>query len=234
MSRRPLNLAARPFLNTRPVRRVTLLLWIAGGLFFAANLALYWQHFTGFEDSRVELADLEARIAAEGERIRRLEAELGELDLEWQNEQVEFLNARIAERTFPWSRLFDHLAEVLPNEVRLFRLSPRVASERRSRGRARGATQVPERMFLGIDGAARSGEALFAFVDAMFAHPSFERPNPTSEATADSGVLAFRLDVTYLREAGAGAAETEGGTGTATAAAAGDEPPTAQDEGGTT
>jgi hypothetical protein len=193
-------MARQPFFNGRPVRRVAMLLWGAGAVLFLGNLMLYWNHLADSQDMRQRLAATEERIRSAQTRAGELEERLAGFDLAWQNEQVSFLNARIAERTFSWSGLFDRLTEVLPRDVRLYNLSPRLvaASAVEPAAGRPGAALAGEEVVLGLRGAARDGEDLLELVDNLFAHGSFEDPNLSSEARQADRLLEFNLSVTYL------------------------------------
>lgn len=195
------NLARRRFANTRPVGRTALALWLVGGVLLAGNVAVYYSYYADSADMRAELAGLERQAARELTTAQSMESALAGLDLEAQNEQVEFLNRKIAERAFSWSLLFDRLAEVLPDDVRLTALRPQgVVSDEDNRGSVRRARQVvveEGRVNLEIVGEAKSGEALLAFVDNLFAHPVFDDPDLSREAL-DGGGINFHLVVEYL------------------------------------
>lgn len=205
-----LNLANQPFVNSRPVRRLVLVLWCLGALLFAADLFFYARHFTSQQTRSDELQVLTEREASERKMLAELEGELAGFDLDWQNRQVDFLNLRIAERVFPWSRLFDRLTEALPRQVRLTRLRPRIQS-------LSGAAGGPEETVrLEIRGEARTEKAILAFVGRLFEHPAFRAPNLASETRrARASVTEFALSVTYLpaRAMPAPAATEEGGDG---------------------
>jgi len=204
---RDLNLSRRPFLNTRPVTRVALLLWLLGALLLLGNVTLFWNYLSGSTEKRDELARMEKQVEKEQESVGRLEARLAGLDLEKQNEQVEFLNRKIAERTFSWSLLFDRLTETLPDNVRLIQLQPGAigGSERpgargtRTRTDGRAAPLASDRVPLIIAGEAKSDEELLRFVDNLFAHTAFDNPNLLEEArTEDNSRILFTLNVIYL------------------------------------
>ena len=139
-----------------------------------------------------------------------MDRELRGLRLGAQNAQVAFLNARIAERTFPWSLLFERIAATLPDGVRLRGLDPvftsaddqapatraprpkaRPRTPRRSR---RGAAE--ELVNLNLVGAAKSDESLYQLVDALFASPSFASPRLHQEST-NGAEVEFTVDVDY-------------------------------------
>ncbi len=196
------NLARQPFANTRPAGRAALFLWLVGALLLAFNVTVYSSYYVDSADMRGELAALERKAARERTTAESMAAALAGLDLEQQNEQVDFLNRKIAERAFSWSMLFDRLAEVLPDEVRLTMLRPQgvVADEEGSRRRRGQAAVIVEegKVALEIEGEAKSGEALLRFVDNLFAHAAFDDPDLAREATESGGAIQFAVRVTYL------------------------------------
>lgn len=191
MSFAGVNLASRPFSNQAPVLRTTIGLSVLVVTLLVVNIALYWSYFSGSgEEARAELVRLDDRIAKSEAELVELDREISGYDLEALRAQVEFLNLRIAERSFGWGRLFEDLGEVLPAQVRLERLSP-------SLGRFRAASGgAPSSVLLTIEGAAKEGEALLNFIDALFEHPRFEDPNPSRESQRQGG-LRFGLTVIY-------------------------------------
>ena len=204
-----LNLARRSFVNTRPVARIAILLWLLSGLLLAANVTLFWGYFSGSTEQRARLNGVQDEIARGKQEIARLDEQVGQLDLASQNELVLFLNGKIAERTFSWSLLFDRVAETLPPAVRLTRLTPvgvvDESSNRRgfrrrrvgSRGGRSGGSPA-EGVVLTIGGEAKNDEALSQFVDNLFEHPAFSEPNLTRETREESGDIVFDLQVGYL------------------------------------
>jgi hypothetical protein len=201
----PLNVARRPFTNTRPVTRISLLLWLLGALLLLGNVSLFWNYLSGSGEKRAELGRLETQAANESQAVSRLEARLAASGLDKQNSQVRFLNRRIAERTFSWSLLFDRLAEVMPDGVRLNRLAPsglvdkegRDVNETAEQAQVR-APQRDNRVTLTISGEAKSDEVIYRFVDNLFAHPAFEDPDISRESVAEDGLVKFEIKVMYL------------------------------------
>lgn len=196
----PLNVARRPFTNTRPVTRISILLWLLGILLLLGNVSLFWNYLSGSGEKRAELGRLETQVTNETQAVSRLDARLAASGLDRQNAQVRFLNRRIAERTFSWSLLFDRLAEVMPNDVRLNRLAPSglVDKEARDLNDAQAQAQRDNRVTLTISGEAKSDEVIYKFVDNLFAHPAFEDPDISRESVADNGLVKFEIKVMYL------------------------------------
>lgn len=193
-----LNLASRPFVNTRPVTRVSILLWILGLLLLLGNISLFWNYRSGSAEKLAELERLEQETQQQNQTVTQLRQRLESLGLEQQNRQVLYLNRKIAERTFSWSLLFDRVAEVLPDDVRITRLAPRPL--RKTTGRPDDELKpLDDRVLLIIHGVSRSDEAVDDFVDRLFAHESFDDPDPTRVARENEGddTVEFDLRVTY-------------------------------------
>jgi Tfp pilus assembly protein PilN len=195
-----LNLARRPFINTRPVTRVSILLWILGLLLLLGNVSLFWSYLSGSAEKRDDLDRLQQDVQRQQQTVTQLEQRLASLDLEQQNRQVRYLNRKIAERTFSWSLLFDRLAEVLPDDVRLTRLAP-AARARTPTGEELGNELEPvdDRVQLTIQGVSRSDEAHYDFVNRLFAHDSFEDPDIPRETREENGdSVVFDVKVIYI------------------------------------
>lgn len=192
-----LNLARDPFINRRPVLRAAALLWLLAGGLLALNGWVYWHHFVGQGRQQEELAALDPKVTEQRRLLDDALTSLKTFDLDWQRQQVAFLNARIAERTFSWSELFDHLSEVLPPNVRIERVTPQLPAGQR--GNARGPQRSPEdEVVLDLSGAAEEDGALLVLVDAFFAHPRFRRPNLEVESRrTDSAEVTFTMSVIY-------------------------------------
>jgi Tfp pilus assembly protein PilN len=194
----PLNLARRQFVNTRPVVRVAAILWLVGLALLAANVSLFLGYLTASQTSRAKLAGLGRDVERERHDVADLQSRIGTLQLEQQNAEVAFLNRQIDERTFSWSLLFDRMAEVLPDQVRLLQMRPQNVVQKDSEAlRSPGREGKPQPLTVTIHGEAKSDEALLRFVDNMFAHPAFSEPNLQSEEREESGLLRFNLVVQY-------------------------------------
>jgi Tfp pilus assembly protein PilN len=196
----PVNLARRPFANTRYIRRLGIALWIVGALLFAADGVLYWRSLFGIESKKEQRVALDRAIAEERERLAAADREIATIDLGRQNVESTYLNVRIAQRTFPWSALFDELAAVLPLRVRLFSLAP-MSPGRRGRGPAQRARQggeaTPQRVYIQLTGVAESDEALLELLQNLFDSPAFEDPALPNELRQPQGIQ-FAMNAFFL------------------------------------
>ncbi len=207
------NLARRPFANIRPLRRLGIVLWIVGAALAVVVGLLYWRSLFGIEGGQEKIAALERSIADERRRLTAAEAALAGMDLRRQNVEASYLEARLRERTFPWSALFEHLARVLPRRVRLVSLAPqaadprpqrrstRAAADRTTRTRRPGSLATTDRVYLQMAGVAADDEALTDLLDRLFASEWFMSPSLPVERRED-GQIGFSLGVTYLPAGG--------------------------------
>lgn len=194
------NLARVPFVNERPVRRLAITLWVLFAI--VAGLGV-WQSRASRQQTATRLAELvrlNSEIVSARERAAKLDGELRSANLRAQNERTEFLNRRLAERSFSWSSLLESLTAVMPRGVRLLRLSPDGFTSERRRGGAEPQPAAATRVAMRISGEAEETEALLEFVDRLFQHPAFERPNLARESEKKDLRIQFDLAVAYLPE----------------------------------
>ena len=204
-----LNLAQRPFVNRRPVRRVGYLLWIAGLLLAVLNGFLYWDYLSGQGVTETGLQEVIGQLDEESRLLESARARLAGLETEELNRKVEFVNLRIQQRTFSWSRLFDVFATTLPDDVRLSTLTPKF-EDARGRSRSRTSDLRSDAVQLEIRGQAKSSEALLEFLDRLFAHAAFDDPDLHREqARRDQEIIEFSISTNYRPDV-VGSASSEG------------------------
>jgi Tfp pilus assembly protein PilN len=192
-----LNLAARPSRNRQPVVRIAALLAATALAVGAVDLYLFARYRAASRSTQLELDDVRARSLREIEGARRLEEELRRTDVEALNVRVDYLNRRIAERTFPWGRLFDGLAAVLPRGVRLSEISRLSIGEPVSGGaRSRRSRASTDDFALRLQGVAETEEDLLRFVDALFQSKAFDDVDLQRESQEPQGIR-FDIGVTY-------------------------------------
>jgi Tfp pilus assembly protein PilN len=196
---RELNLAHRPFVNLKPIRRAGLLLLSVALGMLVLNAMLYWEHFTGEGRTRSRSQELTKRIEAEEAEVERLRRQIATLDIEGLNRRTRFVNLEIDRRRFGWSRLFDQLAQVQPGTVRLLSMTPRFVDDKRSR---RGRRVAPDEVTVELQGVAKSGEAILEFIDGLFLHAAFRDPDLSRESLREDGMSRFSLSVAYIPGAG--------------------------------
>ena len=103
-------------------------------------------------------------------------------------------------RYISWSHLFDRLEEVLPANVELRRVSPKILQGRR-RDERLSEQGIKDPVAIDMSGYAQTGEELLQLVDNLFDHVSFTLPDLLGENQRDDGRLEFSLNVLYLPSA---------------------------------
>jgi hypothetical protein len=199
----PLNLSRRPFLNSRPVVRVSLLLLLLGLALLLWNFVQFQRYLSESADKRAQIEQGEREVTRQQQANAELQKRLGELDLTQMNERVEFLNKMIAERTFSWSLLLDRLTDTLPHDVRLVRLTPQLGGreDQQRRTRRQNPEEEGRRIPLGISAESRGDDnAHLQFVDNLFAHPAFDDADLTRQERAEEAgnLLRFEVTVQYI------------------------------------
>ena len=179
------NLAARPFLNTRPVWLVTAAAAALAVIFLVLNVTFY------FSSNRT--------LAPQIERVRELRSERDELaaearavlsDLEkvpWRSlsGRVQATNLVLREWNFSWLRLLDDIERVMPRDVRIIRIAPVVTAD--------GFT-------LNLMAVARTREDILELLENLIADPSFAEPIPIREGMPEESRTAgyeLTMRVTY-------------------------------------
>jgi Tfp pilus assembly protein PilN len=172
------NLASRPHLNTRPVWVVTIVSAVMILVFAAANLKVWMTSSRALKEQLVLKSQLE-------EEHRVLAAEVGEhIDhlnrVPWRSltARVNAVNGVIREHEFSWIELLDDIEGVLPYDVRLIKISPKVDVDSVS---------------LSLTAIGRSRDALLDFLDNLIADPKFSDPTPRSEITPEESGVGYVL-----------------------------------------
>jgi Tfp pilus assembly protein PilN len=174
-----LNLASRPFRNeTLPTMIVTMVALVAVTGTLAHGLVIRRLRSASASAQQREAAELEAetaRLQAEARDLRPPRLSKDTL-AEWAA-----IKDLVDRRNFSWTGLFAHLEAVLPRDIRLQSITPRVR-----RGR----------LGLDLEATARSTEAGLDFMRVLEAADAFSDVYPPQvEPSAEGG--RFRYSMTY-------------------------------------
>jgi Tfp pilus assembly protein PilN len=155
-----LNLSTRPF---RGYRVQTLLLSLA----LIALIATSVLQFLGFKrysrlasQIRGEARNAQVDSDVLGRQLAEFDAKLNRPEAVDKMSEIQFLNGIIARKTFPWTRIFSDLEELMPETVHLVSLRPDVAEN--------GTAQ------LHIEVRARSVDDWAKFAAALQSVPAFD------------------------------------------------------------
>jgi len=180
------NLASRPFLNTRPVWVVT----VAAGVLAVALVVLNVVSYLSSNRTLAEqISERDALLAEKNALETEVRAQVLELEeVPWRSlaARVRATNVILHERGFSWLQMLDDVERVLPYEVRVIRISPKVDADG---------------VALSLDVVCRTRDALLELLDKLIADPAFSDVVPLREGTQEGGssVLGYELSlkVTY-------------------------------------
>ena len=181
-----LNLAARPYRDYRPVYAVVVVLSLLTAFLMLNNVETYYRYVHETQATRARIAQVEEQTRVEARHEEAARNRLKGLDLSRLDEQTRFINAKLAERAFSWSRLLDELESILADDVRLLSVSPSFADD--------------GRIVLGLSFQAKSADGMITTINRMNADPQFADAFPSTESKDDAGIYSFNLTAIYLPE----------------------------------
>ena len=181
------NLASRPHLNTRPVWLVTATAAFIALVFAVVNTSVWLKSSRSLEEKIVEYDRLELEY-------QRLTTEVGDQAenlnrVPWKSlaARVNAVNAVILEHEFSWIGLLDDIERVLPYDVRLTKITPKVNVDT---------------VNLSLTAIGRTRDALLDFFDTLIEDPSFSDPTPLSEITPEESGLGYVFTMTVVHHPG--------------------------------
>lgn len=185
MLRVPLNLASKPFFNNRKFYAASLLLCLVLVGLSVANLLLYLAHRSQSLRLNRELADQTAEAGRLEQEQREIWARLQRPETEDFLNLVEYLNPLISQRTFSWTRFLNRLENLIPHQVQIVAITPRI---------------VESEIVVEIFCNARSGADYIEFISRLEADSDFYQVNLMSEDVSKSPNFAgkhYGLQVKY-------------------------------------
>jgi hypothetical protein len=194
-----LNLAARPYRDYRPVYAVVVLLSILTAFLMLNNIETYYRYVHETKSTRAEIARVEEQTRLEAQRQESARTRLQGLDLARLDDQTRFINAKLAERAFSWSRLLDELESILADDVRLLSITPAFDE------------QDPGRIRLALTFQAKSADGMITTINRMNLDPQFSDAFPDSETQDETGGYQFVLSAKYQPDTGTGSVRQTSG-----------------------
>ncbi len=189
--------------NSRPVVRIAIILWLLGLALLASNVFVFRRYLSDSAgQAGPDRPAARTRSISSRRTWRISRPRLNGYDLVRLNDQIDFLNTQIDARAFSWSLLLDRIADTLPNDVRLGRLTPLTSAKAKKdtqRERLTPRDKMPTGEVESSTSAARRGatKRCSQFVNNLFAHPAFKDPNLLQESSVDGGGPLVKFDATW-------------------------------------
>ncbi len=180
------NLASKPRLNSRPVWVLTGAAVLIGLVLTAVNIRLFLSSSQTLEEQIVRRDMLQIQRNALAEEFSTHAAVLDRVPWKSLNARVNLVNEVLAEHRFSWSELLEHLADVLPWQVRVVSVSPSLGEE--------GVT-------LSLEAVSKDRDGFLDLLDRMVSDSNFDDPRPSRETWPEGGQSSeylFKMQVVYL------------------------------------
>lgn len=182
-----LNLAARPYRDYRPVYAAVVALSLLTAFLMLNNIETYYRYIHETKATRAKIAQVEEQARAEKAKEDTARQRVKGLDLATLDQQTRFINAKLAERAFSWSRLLDELESILADDVRLISVTPTFT--------------INGPIHLSMNFEAKSGDGMITTINRMNADPQFKDAFPSNETANDDGTYVFTLSADYMPNA---------------------------------
>ena len=182
------NLASKPRLNTRPVWVLTWAAVLIGLVLTAVNIRLFLSSNQTLEEQIVRRDMLQIQRDDLAGEFSTHAAVLEQVPWGSLGARVNLVNEVLAEHRFSWSVLLDHMAEVLPWQVRVVSVSPSLGDD--------GVT-------LALEAVSKDREGFLDLLDRMVDDPYFDDPLPSRETWPEGGKSSeylFRMRAIYHPE----------------------------------
>jgi Tfp pilus assembly protein PilN len=125
-----LNLSTAPLDNKRPFLAATSVLAAVGVLTFLLLSHAAYTSWRSSRDLRSEISRWQTEIRTNREKQAVLEAYFQTTQAKQVLDRAAFLNSLIGQRSFPWTKVFMDLEQILPPGVRVVNISPKLESGR--------------------------------------------------------------------------------------------------------
>ncbi len=181
------NLASRPHLNTRPVWLVIAVAAFLSLIFAVLNTQVWLKSNRELEEQILLLDQLKADNERLTLEVGQQAEELNRVPWRSLAARVNAVNAVIQEHEFSWVGLLDDIERVLPYDVRLTKITPKVDGDE---------------VNLSLNAIGRTREALLDFFDTLIEDPSFSDPTPSSEMTPEESGFGYVFQMTVVHHPG--------------------------------
>ena len=189
-----LNLARRPFVDTRPVNVTLAVLAVAAIALTYTSVGTVRTYYAQSARTRTAIASLKDDLAKLDARRAAREAVIARYDIGGLAASARDANAIWRQKAFSWTRFLSRLERTLPPD-------DRVAGIALSRPDAKALEAGAEAYALALTLVSKDSEALPKAIRAFYASPWFDLPVPRNETSPEKDKGAgwrIILDVTYL------------------------------------
>jgi len=191
-----LDLARRPFVDTRPVNLTAAALAFLVLFLSFVSVRTVGRYLDQSQRTRESIARLRNDVAKEEERKKAAEASLSRVDLSGLSSSVNDANSIALRRAFSWTRFLSRLEVALPEDVRV-----QTISLQRGKSGVQSVTVLDEAIPVQLTLVSRDPDGLPKTIRALYSSEYFDHPVPETEDAPDKGPGDGRrltLEVLYV------------------------------------
>jgi hypothetical protein len=178
-----LNLASRPYRDYRPVYAVVVVASLIIAYLMLNNIDTFYHYRKSTSTTRADIERFDAQADQEYRRAEAVDAQLKGLNLAALDGKTRFINAQLAQRSFSWSELLDHLENVVADDVRIVSISP--------------VFDTNGIVHLALNCEGKTPDSMTRMLTRFIGEGSFSNPFPGVEAAQEKGGFMFTLSVDY-------------------------------------
>jgi hypothetical protein len=178
-----LNLARRPFVETRPVNLALATLGLLAVVLTVSASRTVVQYYSESARTRAVIASLRKEDDGLEERRRMREASLQRYDVAQLAASARDANAIKAMKAFSWTRFFSRLEKTLPPDARVSAIAVSKPEVQVQTGASTEvARKAPDVYPVSLSLISRDAEGLPKLIRTFYASPWFDKPEPVRES----------------------------------------------------
>jgi len=172
-----LNLARRPFIDTRPVNVAAGVLAVVVAILSFVSVRTVVRYLDGSRKTRDSIVALRDDISRLDEARRAADARIARYDVDEMRAAADDANRLARRRAFSWTRFLDRLEKTLPADARISAINVSSAEG----GDARTGRGKNELFWVEMTLVSRDPAGLTKAIRSFYGSPWFDRPTPHVE-----------------------------------------------------
>ena len=178
-----LNLASRPYRDYRPVYAVVVVTSLIIAYMMLNNIDTFYHYRRSTSTTRADIERFDTQANQEFRRADAVDAQLKGLNLAALDGKTRFINAQLAQRSFSWSELLDHLENVVTEDMRITSINP---------------TFDPSGVVhLQLNCEGKTPDSMTKMLMRLNTEGTFANPFPSVESAQEKGGFMFAMSVDY-------------------------------------
>ena len=194
-----LNLAKRPFVDTRPVTAAAVVLILVVSVLSVISVRTIQRYLKDSAGTSAAIEALKQDVAQTEESRLTSEAALARFDIDELGANSADANLIAHRRSFSWTRFLSRIEKVLPADIRVVTIALTKTADSKSNVSAQPAATDSVGVQLTL--VSRDPNGLSKSIRALYSSPYFDMPIPHSDESPEKGTAEGRrigLDVLYL------------------------------------